>query len=152
MRKYIVLLIFALFAITAFAQEATEIDDLFQKADWKNEKHVPVIKAPETVAAGEEFRVEVVVGEEIDHPNTTEHHIRWIELYFKPDGSEYPFSLGRFEFESHGESIEGPNSSGVYTEPHVVTVTKIENSGTLIATSYCNIHGLWTFNKRIEVR
>lgn len=44
------------------------------------EKHVPVIKAPEKVKAGEPFEVTVIVGDEVPHPNTVEHHIKWIAL------------------------------------------------------------------------
>ena len=153
MRAKWIIVIAALLAIALTAQEAeTAISGLYQTEDWKNEKHVPVISAPERVEAGEEFTIEVTVGEEIEHPNTTEHHIRWIEVFFMPDGADYPFSLGRFEFTSHGESIDGPNSSGVYSEPDVTLKAKIEGPGTLIANSYCNIHGLWTFDKRIEIR
>ena len=59
-----------------------KISDIIQSADWKTEKHVPGIEAPEVVKAGERVTVQVSVGKEIAHPNTTEHHIRWIKLYF----------------------------------------------------------------------
>ena len=36
-----------------------ELRDLFQIADWKKEKHVPVIEAPESVMKGEAVKVEV---------------------------------------------------------------------------------------------
>jgi superoxide reductase len=44
-----------------------------------------VIDCPDNVKADEMFDVTVTLGKEIAHPNTTEHHIRWIQLYFKPD-------------------------------------------------------------------
>ena len=54
-------------------------EELIKKADWKNEKHVPTIdiveKKPGLVT------IKATVGKEIPHPNTTEHHIAWIELY-----------------------------------------------------------------------
>ena len=50
--------------------------ELFQSADWKSEKHVPVIEGPDEVAADEVFDVKVTLGKEVAHPNTTEHHIR----------------------------------------------------------------------------
>jgi len=53
-----------------------KVADVVQTGDWKAEKHVPVIVAPGSVKAGEKFVVEVSVGKEIPHPNTTEHHIR----------------------------------------------------------------------------
>ena len=30
--------------------------------------------------------VNVNIGEEIAHPNTQEHYIAWIKLYFHPEG------------------------------------------------------------------
>ena len=64
-----------------------EFKDVIQKADWKQEKHVPVIECPDTVSAGQNFDVQVCVGKEVAHPNATEHHIRWIELFFLPEYS-----------------------------------------------------------------
>ncbi len=55
--------------------------EVVQTADWKAEKHVPVIAAPDAVKAGEKFVVELSVGKEIAHPNTTEHHIRSIAQF-----------------------------------------------------------------------
>lgn len=128
-----------------------KISDVIQSADWKSEKHVPVIGAPEKVKAGETFAVEVSVGKEIAHPNTTEHHIRWIRLYFKPDNSKFVFDVATFEFNVHGESVEGGNKGPVYAEPTGKAVIKISSSGTLIVTSYCNIHGLWESSQPIAV-
>ncbi|WP_376698311.1 desulfoferrodoxin family protein, partial [Bacillus licheniformis] len=34
-----------------------------KSGDWKGEKHVPVIHAPQTAKAGEEIEVKVCVGE-----------------------------------------------------------------------------------------
>ncbi|MCX7780979.1 MAG: class II SORL domain-containing protein [Negativicutes bacterium] len=125
--------------------------DVYQSADWKAEKHVPVIEAPETVKAGERFTVTVSVGKEIPHPNTTEHHIRWIKLYFKPDNGKFVYEIANFEFNAHGESTEGANKGPVYSEPSVVAVVKLSASGTLLASEYCNIHGLWESAKAIKV-
>lgn len=120
-----------------------KLADVTQSADWKAEKHVPVIEAPGSVKAGEKFTVNVAVGKEIAHPNTTEHHIRWIRLYFKPENSKFAYDVGYFEFNSHGESVEGANKGPLYTEPAGQAVIKISTSGTLLASAYCNIHGLW---------
>ena len=118
--------------------------NLFQTADWKMEKHAPVIELPEIVKRDEPVKVIVSVGKEIPHPNTTEHHISWIEVYFLPDGAKFPVFLGKADFSAHGASPQGPNTSTVYTEPMMVCALKTEKSGTIHATSYCNIHGLWT--------
>lgn len=120
-----------------------DLNQLFQSGDWKGEKHIPVIEL-ENVKKGEFFNVHIMVGKEIPHPNTTEHHIRWISLYFHPEGEKFPYEIGKVEFNSHGESTQGPNSSSVYTHPKVIFSMKTEKEGKLIAFSYCNIHGLWT--------
>ena len=125
--------------------------DVMQSADWKSEKHVPAIGAPASVKAGEFFNVEVNVGKELAHPNTTEHHIRWIILYFQPEGVKAPFQVGRYEFDAHGESTDGANKGPVYTNSCVVTSMKTDKPGTLLAASYCNIHGLWESSKEVEV-
>lgn len=124
--------------------------DIVKSADWKSEKHVPVIEAPTKASAGEKIVVAVSVGKEIAHPNTTEHHIRWIRLCFKPDtGNAY--DLGLFEFNAHGESTEGANKGPVYVEPSAQVVVKLNSSGTLLAAAYCNIHGLWESSKDISI-
>lgn len=128
-----------------------EFGNLFQTADWKAEKHVPAIESPSAVKAGALFAVKVSVGKEIAHPNTTEHHIRWISLYFHPEGEKFPFEIGRFEFCAHGESAAGPNQGSVYTHHDVQTSLKITKPGTLYATSLCNIHGLWQSSQEIKL-
>ena len=128
------------------------VGELFQTADWKTEKHVPVIECPAEVAVDELFHVTVSLGKEIAHPNTTEHHIRWIQLYFKPDGDKFCYQVGNYEFTAHGESVEGPNTGPVYTNHAVATSLKIKKSGQLLATSLCNIHGLWESSKKIAVK
>lgn len=127
------------------------LNDLFQSADWKTEKHVPVIECPDKGKKGAVLKVTLTVGKEIPHPNTTEHHIRWIELYFLPNGEKFPYQLARFEFDAHGESTQGPNTSAVYAHPEAVCGFKTEKSGTIFASSYCNIHGLWKNSKDLVI-
>lgn len=114
-----------------------------QKDDWKKEKHMPVIEVPPQVTAGEPFHVTVSIGKEIPHPNTTEHHITWIDLYFHPEGGKFPHQVGHFAFTAHGEAVAGANQGPVYTEPHLVVTLKVNKSGTFHALAFCNIHGLW---------
>ncbi len=128
-----------------------EFKELFQTADWKSEKHVPVITAPETIKKGEITAVTVSVGKEVAHPNKTEHHIAWIELYFQPEGGKFPYQIARTEFTAHGASAQGPDTSGVYTHHEVAVKFKAEAGGTLFASSYCNIHGLWQSSQKIGV-
>ncbi len=131
--------------------ESMSFEELWKSADWKQEKHVPVIEGPEVVKKGEMVQFHVSVGKEIPHPNTTEHHIRWISLYFMPQEGKFPFQIGHCEFTAHGESVEGPNQGPVYTHPHATFTFKVDRAGTLYATSYCNIHGMWRSEKAITV-
>lgn len=125
--------------------------DLIQSGDWKGEKHVPVIEAPAKVKAGERFEVKVSVGKEIPHPNTTEHHIRWIKLSFKPRDDKFPYEVAHFDFCSHGEAVAGANQGPSYCEPFASVHVKVNKPGTLLALSYCNIHGYWENSAEIEV-
>lgn len=129
----------------------SDIKELFQTADWKKEKHVPVIEAPDKLRKTEFVKIAVRVGKEIAHPNTTEHHIRWICLYFLPQGEKFPYEIGRVEFNAHGESTQGPNTSTVFTDPETTFSFKTEKSGAILASSCCNIHGLWQSSKEIKV-
>jgi superoxide reductase len=128
-----------------------QFGELFQTADWKTEKHVPVIECPDQVTAGELFPVKVALGKEIAHPNTTEHHIRWISVYFHPEGDKFTYQIGHFEFSAHGESTEGPNKGPVYTNHEVTASLRIDKPGAIYATALCNIHGLWQSEKEIKV-
>ncbi len=125
--------------------------ELYRSADFKNEKHSPVIEVPEKVTAGEFFEITVSVGKEIAHPNTTGHFIAWISLVFKPDGDNYGYDLGKVEFNAHGASIKGADSIVLHTHPFAKFHMKTDRPGTLFATSYCNIHGLWEASARIEI-
>jgi len=127
------------------------IEEHMGKADWKKEKHVPVIECPDKVKADEMFEVKVTVGKEIAHPNTTAHHIRWIALYFHPAGEKFSYQIARCEFTAHGEAVEGPDTSSVYTHSSMVTSMKTKKPGILYAVSLCNIHGLWESEKKVEL-
>ena len=125
--------------------------ELFQVADWKKEKHAPVIECAGEAKAGETLHVTLSIGKEIAHPNTTEHHISWMELYFHPEGDKFPFQLGKFEFTAHGEAPAGPNTGPAYSAPEARVAVKLGKSGVLYATSYCNIHGLWVSAQEIKI-
>jgi superoxide reductase len=129
-----------------------KMGEIYQTADWKSEKHVPVIECPDQVTANEVFDVRVTLGKEVAHPNTTEHHIRWIQLYFKPDGDKFPYQVGNFVFCAHGESVDGPDKGPVYTNHSATASMKIKKPGTLLATAFCNIHGLWENSKAIKLK
>ena len=125
------------------------LSSLIKSADWKAEKHVPVIMLLSPFNHGEPIEMEVSVGKEISHPNTVDHHISWIALYFVAEGSQLPVELARAEFSAHGPDI--------FTEPVLRTKIRIpptptsnSNSiGTLLAVAYCNLHGLWESELRV---
>jgi superoxide reductase len=121
-----------------------ELKELLQSADWKQEKHVPMIEMPNAVKKDEVMRLTVSVGKQVAHPNTTGHHIEWIEVYFHPDGEKFPVLLGRFDFAAHGAGAQGVDTSTIYTAPEVSVAFKTGKPGRVMAMSYCNIHGLWT--------
>lgn len=69
------------------------------------EKHVPIIDAPSSATAGKPFNVTVTVGKTVPHPNTVEHHIKWIQLYAQEDGSQYAAEVGKVDF---GATLASP--------------------------------------------
>jgi len=130
----------------------SKISSQIKTADWKSEKHVPVIECPDSVSANEFFSIKVTLGKAVAHPNTTAHHIRWISLFFTPQGGAAPFNVARFEFSSHGESTQGADTGPVYTNHEGIASVKLSEGGTLQAIAYCNIHGLWESEKTIAVQ
>ncbi|HEY4543690.1 MAG TPA: class II SORL domain-containing protein [Tissierellaceae bacterium] len=120
------------------------LSNQYQSGDWKGEKHVPTINAPESVKKGEVVEVRASIGEATPHPNTFEHYISWVKLYFQPESSKFPVEIATFDFAAHGESE-------LFTEPNVTARFKAEESGTIMASSYCNIHGLWENSVELKV-
>ncbi|MDO5713823.1 MAG: desulfoferrodoxin family protein [Tissierellia bacterium] len=110
-----------------------KLTETVQSGDWKNEKHVPVLHVEKKDG---ELKIKAEVGEEIEHPNTLEHHIEWIKVFFQPEGGKFPIEVGSYRFCAHGEEE-------VYSKPMVDCHIKTEKGGVVSALSYCNIHGLW---------
>jgi superoxide reductase len=128
-----------------------KFEGLFQSADWKTEKHVPVIDTPDRVKKGEFFKVGVEIGKAVAHPNTTEHHIKWISLFYLPKDEKFPYQIARIDFSTHGESVAGINASTIYTNHEAIVSFKTDKPGTIIAVSQCNIHGLWQNSKELNM-
>ena len=120
------------------------IGKYLQTGDWKGEKHVPIIHVPDKIKEGEEFELKVSIGDAIRHPNTLEHHICWIKVFYVEKDGKFPVELATFNFQAHGEA-------GAFTEPVGVTQVKLHATGKIYAVSYCNIHGLWESSKDITV-
>ena len=121
------------------------LGNLLQSGDWKGEKHVPVIKVSGEVKAGEEFEVNVNIGEAVGHPNELAHHIAWFKVFFNTTDGKFPVEVGSYNFSAHGEE-------DVFSSPNVTIKLKTNSSGTLFALSYCNIHGLWENSQEVTVK
>jgi superoxide reductase len=103
----------------------------------KRESHTPKIEIPAKIKADEAFELKVSVG---PHPNTLEHSIRWMEIYFYEEGRAFnPQMLSRVEF------------SPALTEPSVTLTVKLQKKGVIHAVEYCNLHGLWSDKKEITL-
>jgi len=113
-------------------------EGITSEAVAKAEYHLPKIIAPDNVKAGESFKVRITVG---PHPNTPEHYIRRIELYFSEEGRSFNPIL-----------IAYVDLVPLYSEPDVEFTVKLGKSGTLHAVEYCTLHGLWETTKDVIVK
>jgi len=105
------------------------LGQLIKGADKEGkEKHVPVIELVDCPQCGEKV-VKITVGKEVAHPNTVEHHIKWIMLFGVKAG--LAVHIATFDL--------GPT----YGVPTVVTHANLGAFSELVAIEYCNIHGLW---------
>ena len=107
------------------------LGDLIKTAEQEGkEKHVPVIEVSDCPKPGCSGKVvKVIVGKEVPHPNTVEHHIKWISLFGVKGG--VAVHTATFDL--------GPT----YGAPEVTLHVNLEGFSELIAVEYCNIHGLW---------
>jgi superoxide reductase len=98
-------------------------------------KHIPVIDCPDTVKAGQPFKVKIKVGE-MPHVSEEAHHIQWIEI-------------------KTGENLYARiDLTPVLSLPEVtVTLKKAgkHRKTSIRALERCNIHGLWEAVKEITV-
>jgi superoxide reductase len=92
------------------------------------EKHLPVIELHDCPECGGTM-VRITVGKETPHPNTIEHHIKWILLFGVKGG--LAVHVATFDL--------GPT----YGHPKVAAHVETQGFSELIAVEYCNIHGLW---------
>jgi superoxide reductase len=99
-------------------------------------KHTPVMDAPDKVKAAEPFAVVVKVGgiDGVGHPNLLGHWINWVDLYAEDR------LLGRVEF------------APVVSQPEATLHIALEESSTLRAVGYCNMHGAWESTKAVAAK
>ncbi len=99
--------------------------------DEGKENHVPMIMIGKGHREGKDI-VRVVVGHDVTHPNTPEHHIAWLELYGVKKENDQVINLGRAVW------------AAVYSNPNVrFQINQIKDFKAFHALAYCNIHGLW---------
>jgi len=122
------------------------LSDTIKHDDWKTEKHVPTTEILSQECENNMVSLRVSVGKEVPHPNTNDHHIPWIKLFFLPDDSSFPVEVGSYRFTS-----PEADSSAVESTPSVSIQLHLPGSGTLMALSYCNLHGLWQSQVRVDL-
>jgi len=105
------------------------ISNYLKSTDEGTEKHCPYITATNCQSCGE-LSVTIQVGKDVIHPSTSEHSIKTITLYGVTDNDKLE-QLSVFQL---GDDR---------TVPSVRTSVKKEKYKKLLATSYCNLHGLW---------
>lgn len=133
----------------AFAKEfyPTPVDeDLFKginrevegKETALSKKHVPVIKAPKEIEAGEIFPVDVTIGKTL-HPMGPDH---WIENVQIKIGNE---PAGSLAFQSQG-----------FMKPvarfHLMLDDKLKGKTvSIVVQDKCNLHGIWESYVNVDV-
>jgi superoxide reductase len=130
----------------------SKMGENIRTANWETEKHVPHIECENAVKRGLPFDVTISLGKNVAHPNTTDHHIRWMSLYFKPHDEETMYQVAHYELCGHGESARGDNEGPVHTAHTVTARVALRSAGTLHSMAHCNIHGLWEDAKEIKLR
>ncbi len=91
------------------------------------QKHVPVITIGKPTQKGEK---EVIV--EISHPMGKDHRIRWLIMERNQE------KVGEVRFSSLDQEAKG------------VFSVKLTNGDRLRATGFCNLHGEWYSEMRVE--
>lgn len=125
------------------------LSEFVKTADFKSEKHVPVIECAPAAKAGEPFSVSVSVGREIPHPNTAAHHIDWIALHFVPDGMKLSTEIGRYSFAAH--PADPAAGAQIQSVPSIAATVVLDRPGRFYATAYCNLHGLWESERPVAL-
>lgn len=130
----------------------SQLGPLFQIEESRRERHIPVIDCPEKVAAGKPFAISVTIGKEVNHPNTTDHHIKWVQVFFRPENDKFSYQIAHCDFAAHGDLSAGSGKGPVVTDHRVSVVVSVNGTGRIYALSLCNRHGLWESGKDLQVR
>ena len=112
-----------IFSYNEFITGSTEV---IKYAD----KHSPVIICNTEAQRNKPFKVKVKIGNNVKHPNTTEHHFEYVQLW----SLETLLGETRLVQSSFG-------NDPVHIECEFIIFPKV--SLRLTALAYCNKHGLW---------
>jgi len=111
------------------------INEYLKTADDGKEKHVPDISIKDCSSCGE-LSVTIQVGKEVIHPSTKEHAIKTISVYgVTSDGKLQQLTVFQLGDENTVPRVRTSVMKGTYTA--------------ILATSYCNLHGLWENSQKI---
>jgi len=127
------------------------LSGLMQSADWKKEKHVPVIDVPKKIKKGDACKLIVSVGKEYRTPTRRNTTFAGYRCIFCPR-REISVSVRRVRFLRARRVGSGPEHEHRLRAAADRDDFNTEKSGTIFALAYCNIHGLWENSRDIEVK
>lgn len=132
-RRYLFLFFGGILVLVLVSHVGAQLTHQFTQINrGKDPKHTPVIKAPDSVKAGEAFEVTVMVGEQM-HPSEPTHNIHWIELY-----------AGEVQ-------VARVDLTPTLTQPKVTFSLTLKEKTTLRALSQPNHSAAWEATKEISV-
>jgi superoxide reductase len=123
----------------------TESRPYLKTTERKTHSHTPIIECPEKVEAGKIFQIKISLGNGTGHPDTNEHHVRRISLYYSDSEGKTVRQIAGVEFQSHHPGKEA------LSRYETMVDAKFDESGMLHAMAYCNVHGLAEAIKQITV-
>ena len=94
------------------------------------DKHSPVIICESTAERNKPFRVKVIIGKSVKHPNAPDHHYEYIQLW------NLETLVGEIKLQ---RSSFGDLPVHIEAEFTIIPKTSLR----LTALAYCNKHGLW---------
>ena len=83
--------------------------------------------------------VTITIGKTVPHPNTVEHHIKWIQLFAKEEDSRYVVDIAKVDL--------GPT----YASTEMRVPVMLKKNSTLFALGCCSIHGVWDYSVKVTV-
>lgn len=110
-----------------------------EKKRTYNDKHTPFVVCEDKAKKGEKFKVKVIVGDKVKHPDDFDHYIKYVQLW---DGETF---LAETHFPP---GVLGNEANKVEVDFYIVPKRKMK----LAAMEYCTKHGLWQSPvKEVEV-